>query len=149
MLRPLKILSRCSAVTVPLLSLQTIFWFAAPARAQEPPAQNPSSVTQEDDGTLRVRLPVVTVRAEKEPGNLQQSPVSVTAVTRDMLASSGALTVSEAAQYAPNTYFTEFTARKLSNARFRGVGSSPNNPGVTTFIDGVPQLNANSSSIEL
>src|SRR5207247_7666936 len=55
----------------------------------------------------------------------------------------------DAAVLAPNTYFNEFTARKLSNARFRGIGSSPNNPGVTTFIDGVPQLNANSSSIEL
>ena len=31
----------------------------------------------------------------------------------------------------------------------RGVGSSPANPGVTTYIDGVPQLNANTSSIEL
>ena len=39
--------------------------------------------------------------------------------------------------------------RKLSNARFRGVGSGPTNPGVTTYIDGVPQLNANSSSLEL
>jgi iron complex outermembrane receptor protein len=37
----------------------------------------------------------------------------------------------------------------LSTARFRGIGSSPNNPGITTYIDGVPQLNANSSSIEL
>ena len=57
--------------------------------------------------------------------------------------------VSDAAGYAPNTFFNEFTARKLSNARFRGVGASPSNPGVTTYIDGVPQLNANSSSLEL
>src|SRR5205823_4114154 len=49
----------------------------------------------------------------------------------------------------PNIYFNEFTARKLSNPRFRGIGSSPNNPGVTNYIDGVPQLNANTSSIEL
>ena len=31
----------------------------------------------------------------------------------------------------------------------RGIGSSPGNPGVTTFIDGVPQLNDNTSSIDL
>ena len=37
----------------------------------------------------------------------------------------------------------------MSNARFRGISSSPNNPGITTYIDGVPQFNANSSSIEL
>ena len=57
--------------------------------------------------------------------------------------------IREAAIYAPNTYFTEFTARKLSNPRFRGIGSSPANPGITTYLDGVPQLNANSSSIDL
>jgi iron complex outermembrane receptor protein len=105
--------------------------------------------TQEDDGTIRVRLPTVTVRAQKEPEDVQDAPVSVTAVTRETIENAGVESVSEAAQYAPNTFFNEFTARKLSNARFRGIGSSPNNPAVTTFIDGVPQLNANSSSIEL
>src|SRR5947207_2471063 len=56
--------------------------------------------------------------------------------------------VSQAGWFSPNTFFNEFTARKLSNARFRGIGASPTNPGVTSYIDGVPQLNANSSSIE-
>ena len=57
-------------------------------------------------------------------------------------------TLGDASIYAPNTYFTDFTARKLSNPRFRGIGSSPANPAITTYIDGVPQLNTNSSSIE-
>ncbi len=57
--------------------------------------------------------------------------------------------MSDAAIFAPNVIFTEFTARKLSNPRFRGIGSSPGNPAVTTFLDGVPQLNSNSSSVEL
>ena len=108
-----------------------------------------NQTTQEDDGTIRVRLPTVTVRAQKEPENVQDTPVSVTAVTHDTIENAGVTSVSEAARYAPNTFFNEFTARKLSNARFRGIGSSPNNPAITTFIDGVPQLNANSSSIEL
>src|SRR4029453_12259268 len=30
----------------------------------------------------------------------------------------------------------------------RGIGSSPSNPGITTYIDGVPQLNTNSSSLQ-
>src|SRR6185295_14093320 len=51
--------------------------------------------------------------------------------------------------FAPNTHYTEFSARKLSDARFRGIGSSPNNPAITTFIDGVPQINSNSSSLDL
>lgn len=98
---------------------------------------------------LRTTLPTVTVTAQKAPEDPQQIPVSVTAVTRETLDEADVRTVSEASTYAPNTFFNEFTARKLSNARFRGVGSSPGNPGVTTYIDGVPQLNANSSSLEL
>src|SRR5207237_5950256 len=64
-------------------------------------------------------------------------------------ASEDAQHVSDAANYAPNTFIIDWSARKLSNARVRGIASSPNNPGVTTYIDGVPQLNANSSSLEL
>ena len=98
---------------------------------------------------VRLRVPPITVTAEKEPEDVQQAPVSVTAVTKDTLEASGARTVSDAADFAPNTYFHEFGARKLSNPRFRGVGAGPLNPGVTTYIDGVPQLTANTSSIEL
>jgi iron complex outermembrane receptor protein len=96
-----------------------------------------------------IQLPPITVTAQKEPADPRTLPVSVTAVPSSTIAEAGARTVSDAAAYSPNTFFTEFTARKLSNARFRGVGSSPANPGVTTYFDGVPQLSANSSSIEL
>ena len=97
-----------------------------------------------------IQLPPVTVTAQKEPADPRTLPVSVTAVPQvDADRTPGVGIVSEAGQYSPNTYFTEFTARKLSNARFRGIGSSPANPGVTTYFDGVPQLNANTSSIDL
>ena len=65
------------------------------------------------------------------------------------IADSGLRAITDAAIFAPNTVFTEFTARKVSNARFRGIGSSPANPAITTYLDGVPQLNSNSSNIEL
>jgi iron complex outermembrane receptor protein len=122
-----------------------LFSAALPAAAQQttPPAQ------AADDPLLRVGLPPVTVTAQKEPADVRTLPLSVTAVTKEMIDSAGVRIISDAAILAPNTHFTEFTARKLSNARFRGVGSSPNNPAVTTFLDGVPQLNANSSSPEL
>jgi iron complex outermembrane recepter protein len=95
-----------------------------------------------------VTLPTVTVTAQKEPADPQGLPISVTIVPLDALWNGGMTTIGEAAFYAPNTYFTDFTARKLSNPRFRGIGSSPANPAITTYIDGVPQLNTNSSSIE-
>ena len=95
------------------------------------------------------QLPPVVVTAQKEPANATSLPVSVSTVTAKGLRDSGATTVSDAASGVPNVFFTEFTARKLSNPRFRGIGSSPANPAVTTYFDGVPQLNANSSSVEL
>jgi len=137
------------------LGMLGIFLATMTAQAQQTPNQFPQapqtpSQNGPDDQTIRFVLPTVTVTAQKEPENVEESPVSVTAVTTETLQQSGATSVSEAAQFAPNTFFTEFTARKLSIPSFRGIGSSnPNNPAVTTYIDGVPQLNASSSSIEL
>ena len=110
-----------------------------PAVAQTPVPNPPVAIT----------LPEVTVTAQKEPAKAQDLPVSVTAITAEMLARAGVSIVSDAVLTVPNSVFTEFTARKLSNARFRGLGSSPANPAVTTFVDGVPVLNANASSMEL
>jgi iron complex outermembrane receptor protein len=107
----------------------------ATAQSGQPPAQ--------------VTLPPVTVTAQKEPADPQTLPVSLTPVPLDSLWNGGMTTIGEASMYAPNTFFTDFTARKLSEPRFRGIGSSPANPAITTYIDGVPQLNTNSSSIEL
>jgi iron complex outermembrane receptor protein len=99
--------------------------------------------------TPNVTLPTVIVTAEREANDIKNVPASVTAVTAQTIADSGIRTITEAGMFAPNTVFTEFTARKVSNARFRGIGSSPGNPAITTYIDGVPQLNSNSSNLEL
>jgi iron complex outermembrane receptor protein len=96
----------------------------------------------------QVTLPTVTVTAQKEPADPQTLPVSLTLVPLDALWNGGMMTIGDASIYAPNTFFSDFTARKLSNPRFRGIGSSPANPAITTNIDGVPQLNTNSSSVE-
>lgn len=98
--------------------------------------------------TEPIRLEPITVNVYKEKDDAQRLPVSVTAVPESVLRGAGVLKISDAGILAPNTFFSEFTARKLSNARFRGIGSSPSNPGVTTYIDGVPQLNTNSSNLE-
>src|SRR5262249_453911 len=109
------------------------------AIAQSLPVQTP------DPNRL---LPVI-VNVNKEPEDVQKLPASATGVPGTVLNDAGAATVSDVETLAPNTFFSDFSARRLSIAHFRGVGSSPTSPGVTTFIDGVPQLNANSSSIEL
>ena len=106
----------------------------------------PSQTTQ---APVRITAPTVIVTAQKEPADVQTLPVSVTAISDDLMAEAGIGIVSDAAVYVPNVYFSEFSARALSFARFRGIGSSPANPGITTYIDGVPQLNTNSSSVDL
>jgi iron complex outermembrane receptor protein len=125
------------------------------ASAQQTGEAVPSVITQPTQAPasqpdpFRFRMPTVNVKAQKEPEDIQKIPVSVTAVSKDTIENADIHVVSEAAIFAPNTFFTELSARKLSNARFRGIGASPANPAITTYIDGVPQLNANTSSIEL
>lgn len=122
--------------------------FAAPAAAQTPAGQTSASQQPAQQPVAQITVPSVTVTAQKEPADAQILPLSVTPITWEMLASSGVTSISDAGIYSPNTYFSDLSARKISNARFRGIGSSPSNPGVTTYIDGVPQLNTNTSSIE-
>jgi iron complex outermembrane receptor protein len=110
-------------------------------------AQN--SAGGQPSGPVTVQHPPVLVTAQKEPADPQGLPVGVTTVTGQTIDDAGVEIVSDAGVYAPNVHFTEFTARKLSNPRFRGIGASPSNPAITTYLDGVPQLNSNTSSIDL
>jgi iron complex outermembrane receptor protein len=98
--------------------------------------------------TPQVTLPTVTVSAQKEPADPQRLPVSVFTLPAEWLQGGRITWSTDAVMFAPNAVVTEFTARKLSNPRVRGIGSSPANPAVTTYLDGVPVLNSNASSIE-
>jgi iron complex outermembrane recepter protein len=81
--------------------------------------------------------------------DLLSLPLSATVSDAAFLDSAVVRSVKDAAIHAPGVFFNEFTARRASQPVFRGIGGSPMNPGVTTFIDGVPQFSANSSSLEL
>lgn len=94
-------------------------------------------------------LPDTLVTARKSAEQLVELPLSVTAVGLTDEAGESISTVREASIYAPSVFMNEFSARALSNPFFRGIGGSPANPGVTTYMDGVPQLNSYSSSVEL
>ena len=106
-------------------------------------------LAQQSQSVPPITMPTVVVTAQKEPADAQRLPVSVTAVPRDVLETAAVRTVSDVAGFSANTRFAELSARKISNAFIRGIGSSPSNPGITTYIDGVPQLNSSSSSVEL
>jgi iron complex outermembrane receptor protein len=138
---------RISAKSVLLIAIAALTVSATAAEAADPGGQAPSQSGQ--SAPAQITLPPITVTAQKEPADPKTLPVSVTTVPSDLLQNAGITMVSEAGVFAPNASFTEFTARKLSNARMRGLGAGPSNPGVTTYFDGVPQFSANSSSVEL
>jgi len=127
-------------MTVAICALSAINLPAQETKTTNAPPSEASSLAE---------LPVVTVTAQKQSQPAQTTPVSVTPVSRDTIENENVRTVRDAAIYAPNVNITEFTVRRLSSPYFRGIGGAVNNPGVTTFYDGVPQFNANSSSIEL
>ena len=127
--------------------LKTLLAAMAIAAAQATPDQQTDGPAPAQPAQ-RITVPGVTVTAQKEPADAQRLPISVTPVTFETLRTAGITLVQEAARYSPNTYMQELSARKISNPRIRGIGSSPANPGITTYIDGVPQLNTNSSNIE-
>lgn len=115
----------------------------------QPAAQKPAAKPAPAKPVETVDINEIVISAPKLSKSLLEAPLSATVTTGQTIEQNRINTVKDAAFYAPNTYFTEFTARKLSNPRFRGVGGSPNNPGVTTYLDGVPQFNSNSSSLTL
>ena len=117
--------------------------FAAGLAAEQ---SGQSSTGAQAQAPVRAPGTTVVVTAQKEPADPAKLPVSVSVVPEDLIKSAGITFVSDAAMFSPNTFFTEFSARKLSNPRMRGVGASPANPGVTTYVDGVPQFNAASTS---
>src|SRR5262245_57747496 len=103
---------------VAMKSIVFIFVFSSASAVAAFAQQSTSS---QDQDQIRLKLPTVTVVAEKVPEDLQKTPVSVTAVPHETLESSVPRRVSDAADMAPNTWFNEFSARKLSNPRFRAI----------------------------
>ena len=105
-----------------------------PRRRPQPRASRPSRCshgrTVSRAAAGRVTLPTVTVTAQKEPADPQELPVSVTAVPLDTLQERRHHhDRATRSIYAPNTYFTEFTARKLSNPRVPRHRLEPGQPG--------------------
>ena len=95
-----------------------------------------------------VHLEDVVVVAAKHPAPAQELPSSISAFDRDAIEEAGIDLIGDAAVYVPNINMVEFSERVLSQPYFRGIGSGPSNPAVTTYIDGVPQLHGYSANIE-
>ncbi len=115
-----------------------LFYFQAPILAQD-----------EGDGEEAVPVAEMIVTAEKRQDPLQKVPASVTVLTDYFLDMTGTVNIKEASRFIPNLHASQFTAKRTNNLYIRGVGSGQGDPGVTTYINGVPQLSANSTNIDL
>ncbi len=90
---------------------------------------------------------VVTARKIEEA--IEDVPASVSALSSGDISKFGMRQVSDAVGRVPNLHFTEFSARRLSFPHVRGIGSGLGEPGVATYVDGVPQLSVGSTNLPL
>ncbi|MCW5759485.1 MAG: TonB-dependent receptor, partial [Phenylobacterium sp.] len=92
-----------------------------------------------DDGSAEVETLIVT--ANKRAENIQDVPMSVTAVSGDHLERVGINNATELARFIPSVAITQSNNNRNTTLFVRGIGTSGTNPGIESsvgiFIDGV------------
>ena len=98
-----------------------------------------ASATQAADQTVEVETLIVT--ANKRAENIQDVPMSVSAVSGDYLEKAGIGNVTELSRFVPSVNITQSNNNRNSTIFVRGIGTSGTNPGIESsvgiFIDGV------------
>ncbi len=120
---------------------------AAPAWSQDTPKPE----------TLRrgrsAKIEEIVVRARKRDELLQDTPVSVTALSPATLNSEGVTRLDDIQTLIPNTFFQVGRSNQDTNLRMRGVGAGSNeiafDPGVGVYVDGVFLPRAIGALVEL
>jgi iron complex outermembrane receptor protein len=110
---------------------------ALPAYAQSTTGATPGEPAEEETGVA-----TIIVTAERTASSIQDTPVSVTAITGEALEASGALVINDLAASVPNlTSTTGPQGSADANFFIRGVGQFDfiitNDPGVGLYVDGV------------
>jgi iron complex outermembrane receptor protein len=111
--------------------------FAAPAFAQESPA-SPDSATADDTGGLEE----IVVTAQKREENLQNVPVSVTAMSAEALANNRVTDFTDLTRAASSLTVTQATSSPNNSIILRGIGtfafSIGVEPSVAVIVDDLP-----------
>jgi iron complex outermembrane recepter protein len=139
MIRPVRAMLLC-ATAISAMS------FALPAHAQDEAAETSEGAIQEI---------VVTARRREE--NLQDTPISITALTGDDLAATGAKDASDIGRMAPNVTFLTSTnsggTSAFAGVFIRGVGQDDflptADPGVGIYLDEVYLGRASGGALRL
>ncbi len=91
----------------------------------------------------RVGLEEIVVTAQKREQNIQDVPISMTALTSEFVLDSGLTDFGGIQQYAPNVSINPVTDTRSTALRIRGVGADQTNAGIDAavgvFIDGIYQ----------
>ena len=121
------------SVSVLAIALQ-----AAPALAQTAATPAPAQTAAQ---TVPATIDDIVVTARKRPENLQNVPIVVTTVNRQLLQDTGVRDIKDLAILAPGLLVTSTTSESSTTARIRGIGTVGDNPGlessVGVVIDGV------------
>jgi iron complex outermembrane receptor protein len=86
------------------------------------------------------QLEEILVTARKREENLQQVPVSVTAVTAETIAAAGLMRLQDISDLVPNMTHLESNSNKFTNLTLRGISSAGglgNDPAIGVYIDEV------------
>ena len=93
----------------------------------------------------------IVVTAQKRSQNIQDVPISITALTSSFIEDSGLTNVLDISQYVPNVQINAVSDSRSTAVRIRGIGSDGNNagidPSVGVFIDGIFQGRTGAASI--
>ncbi|MXP27748.1 TonB-dependent receptor [Porphyrobacter algicida] len=141
------------------LSALVVAFSVAPAMAQDTgdttaaQQQADATTTATGDDLAANDQTVIIVTAQGRRQALADVPVSVNAVSGDLLEKSGVSDIRELNQVAPSLLFSSTGNEANGSARIRGVGTVGDNPGlessVPVFIDGVYRSRSGTALSEL
>lgn len=88
------------------------------------------------------KLDPVLVTAEKRTENVQDVPVSVTAISEQQIKDSGIRSIQDVARQVPNLFIANWGFRGNSYAFIRGIGAVNNDPAIGFYVDDVNYMDS-------
>jgi len=146
--------ARCNVILA--LALACAFGASIAAAEESPPADAAPAEAADEvavdvdlqlTGPARAAKPKaideVVVTAQKRAQDVQDVPISITALTDDFLKDSGSTGLLEIGRFTPNVSLNQMTDSRSTVIRIRGIGSEGSNagidPAVGVFVDGIYQ----------
>ncbi|MEM6432832.1 MAG: TonB-dependent receptor [Cyanobacteria bacterium P01_D01_bin.115] len=102
---------------------------------------SPTAVTSPETLVETAEAPIrIVVTAEKTPEDLQDVPISITALTEEAIADANINALEDIAANTPNFSVFQFGSRAFTNYSIRGLGNSNflSRDAVGFYVDGVP-----------